>query len=387
MPCGSKQPLVFDEQVKERCVRIFRYLFKEVSSSFFAVAIVLLLIFVSSRFVKYLGDAAAGSISSDVLVWIMLYRLPGFLELILPLALFVGMMLVYGRLYVDSEMIVLQACGISKKRLLLYAQGPGLVVMLLVLLLTAYVTPLGWAKFHRIWNDPDNFSGLSTLVEGSFKRIGSGGAVIYTAGLNKDKTELTDVFVLRKHGDGENGRISVMRAGQAKVLNYSQRQRYIELYDGVEYSGTPGQLDYTVSVFSRYGQLLDTGSREIIEVDSVDAKPTAALDYRASAKERAALLWRIGVPLMVPVITLIALALSETSHRKGRYAKLLPGLLLYIFYLAAIVYSKNEVGKGNAFAELFFWLSHVGFLLLGFLLLQRESIARRWQARRHSCAS
>ena len=354
-------------------MRIFRYLFNEVVSSFLAVALVLLLMFLSSRFVKYLGDAAAGSFSSDILLSIMLYRLPGFLELILPLALFVGMMLVFGRLYVDSEMIVLQACGISKGRLLLYAQGPGLAVMLVVGLLSCYVTPLGWAKFHEIWNNPANFSGLSTLVEGSFRRIGSD-AVIYTAALNKDKTELTDVFVVRSNSQGDEQRISVVRARQANVIHHSPQQRYIELIDGVEYSGIPGQLDYSVSVFSRYGQLIKTGNDDVIVVDSVDAKPTLVLDAATSARERAALLWRLGLPLMVPVITLIALALSETSHRKGRYNKLLPGLLLYMAYMALMIFAKNELEKGRPGAEWVFGLTHLGFLLLGFVLLYKDTL-------------
>jgi len=117
-------------------VRIYRYLFKEVSGSFFGVTIILLLIFVSGRFVKYLAEAAAGSFSSDVLFSIMFFRLPGFMELIFPLALFLGIMLSFGRLYVESEMVVLQACGVSKSRLFFYTQGPAMCVMLRVIVFT-----------------------------------------------------------------------------------------------------------------------------------------------------------------------------------------------------------------------------------------------------------
>ena len=46
------------------------------------------------------------------------FRLPGFLELILPLGLFLGFLLAYGRLYLDSEMTVLAATGMSQQRLM-----------------------------------------------------------------------------------------------------------------------------------------------------------------------------------------------------------------------------------------------------------------------------
>ena len=56
----------------------------------------------------------------------MAYRIPGFIELILPLGLFLGILLAYGRLYLDSEITVLNACGISEKKLLSSALMPAL---------------------------------------------------------------------------------------------------------------------------------------------------------------------------------------------------------------------------------------------------------------------
>jgi lipopolysaccharide export system permease protein len=60
----------------------------------------------SSRFVQYMADAAEGKIDPNVIFAIMGYRMPGFLELILPLAFFLAVLLSYGRMYQDSEMTV-----------------------------------------------------------------------------------------------------------------------------------------------------------------------------------------------------------------------------------------------------------------------------------------
>ena len=46
----------------------------------------------------------------------------------MPLALFIAILLAYGRLYVDSEMTVLEACGMSQNRLLGYTMAPALLV-------------------------------------------------------------------------------------------------------------------------------------------------------------------------------------------------------------------------------------------------------------------
>ncbi|MEH6813731.1 MAG: LptF/LptG family permease, partial [Motiliproteus sp.] len=83
---------------------VFRYLLKEVLLTMLAVTGVVLIIIMSGRFISYLQDAAAGEITADVLFQLIGYRIPGFLELILPLGLFLGILLAYGRLYLDNEM-------------------------------------------------------------------------------------------------------------------------------------------------------------------------------------------------------------------------------------------------------------------------------------------
>ena len=94
-------------------MKILRYLNREVMTHMVAVSFVLLVIIFSGRFVKYLAEAATGDIAADILLPVMFYRLPGFLELIIPLGLFIGILMSYGRMYVESEMVVLSACGIS----------------------------------------------------------------------------------------------------------------------------------------------------------------------------------------------------------------------------------------------------------------------------------
>src|SRR5690606_3035870 len=96
---------------------MFRYLARNVLLNTIGVAAVLMLVVVSSRFAKYLEVAATGKIDASVLFAIIGFRLPGFFELVLPLAFFLSILLAYGQLYVDSEMTVLHACGISQKRL------------------------------------------------------------------------------------------------------------------------------------------------------------------------------------------------------------------------------------------------------------------------------
>ena len=95
-----------------------RYIGKDILISTLAITLILLLVIVSGRFVGYMADAAAGEIPAELLQYLLIYTMPSLFQLVLPLGFFIAVMLVYGQLYVDSEMIVMQACGLSQARLL-----------------------------------------------------------------------------------------------------------------------------------------------------------------------------------------------------------------------------------------------------------------------------
>lgn len=360
-------------------MRVFRYLFREVSSSFAAVSFIILLIFLSSRFIKYLARAANGSMSSDILLWIMLYRLPGFVEMILPIGFFIGVLLACGRLYVDSEMIVLQACGISKTQLLKKIMGPAVMVMIMVALLTCWLTPLGEKKYHQLLSNPENFSGISTLVEGGFKTLG-GDTVLYTGELSRDKTELQDVFIFRYLGDEEDNKVSIIRADSAQINNLSPHQRWVELSSGVEYTGNPSALNFSIAKYALYQQKIDVAEPKEVEINEVGALTTRQLSAATTAKEQAAFHWRISFPLLVPIVGILAFALSETSHRRGRYAKMLPGVILYMVYFGLLLTMRSEIEKERIQAA-GLWAVHLIAFIVALSVLYFADLRRVWQAK------
>ena len=94
-----------------------------------AVTIVLLMIMMSGRLINQLASAPAGEIPLEVVFFTLLLRMPSFLEMILPMALFISVLLAYGRMYSENEMSVLSATGFSDRRLLLFTMVPGAAVI------------------------------------------------------------------------------------------------------------------------------------------------------------------------------------------------------------------------------------------------------------------
>lgn len=341
---------------------VFRYLAREVLQSTVAVTGVLLLILVSGRFIKYLSEAASGDLAADVLFEIMAYRIPGFLELILPLGLFLGILLGYGRLYLESEMVVLNACGISQKRLVGYALGPAMLSAGLVALLSLWVSPMGAAETVRIFDEQKSRSQLETLTVGRFQKYsGQNNRVSYTDHIGDDGT-LGRIFLMERTSEGLPA-IVVAESGE-KSSSGETGQEFLVLKNGVRYEGQPGRADYTETTFGEYGVRLKPP--EIISgVTKASAKPTSELMQSGNQVDQAQLHWRFSLPILALVVTLLAVPLSQVNPRQGRYAKMLPSIILYLVYLTLLSTARSKIEDGKAD---FFVLYAVHLVFLGIAL-------------------
>lgn len=363
---------------------IFRYLSREVLVTLSAVSAVLLVIIMSGRFIKYLAQAAQGLLDPGVLFMIMGFRMPGFLELILPLGLFLGILLAYGRLYLESEMSVLSAAGMSRQRLLAYTLAPAALVAAAVAWLSLSLAPLGVTRVEQILNSQDALTEFDTLVPGRFQALKSGSRVTYTERLSEDGHELGGVFIseLRLSRDGDKKRgISVLVAETGRQEIRPDGSRYLILENGYRYDGQPGQPDYRAIQYDRYGVLLP--KPEVAgEMNDREGIPTAELVGSDDPRHQAELQWRLSIPLLVFVVTVLAVPLARVNPRQGRFLKLLPAILLYMAYLALLIAMRGQLEKGRVPAALGLWWVHGLFLAIGLLLLYWEPLRLKWKARR-----
>jgi lipopolysaccharide export system permease protein len=363
---------------------VFRYLSREVLLTLSAVSAVLLVIIMSGRFIRYLAQAAQGLLDPGVLLLIMAYRIPGFLQLILPLALFLGFLLAYGRMYLDSEMTVLSATGMSQQRLFAYSLAPATLVALLAGWLSLGLAPQGIEHVARILNQQSAMTELDTLEPGRFQSMKNGSRVTYTEELSEDRGSLAGVFISEKQlsssGDKERG-ISVLVAESGRQEIQTDGSRYLILENGYRYDGNPGQADYRAIQYETYGVLLPK-PEVAVEITDREAMPTRELIGSDKPRMQSELQWRLSIPVLVFVVTLLAVPLSRVNPRQGRFLKLLPAILLYMAYLALLIGARGALDKEKIPAALGLWWVHGLFALIGLLLLYWEPLRLRWAARR-----
>lgn len=373
---------------------VFRYLAREVFLTLSAVSVVLLVIIMSGRFIKYLAQAAQGLLDPGVLFLIMGYRIPGFLQLILPLGLFLGILLAYGRLYLESEMTVLTATGMSQTRLLGYTLIPATLIALLAALLSFSLTPMGVREVATILQEQDALTEFDTLVPGRFQSMKDGVRVTYAEDLTGGRERLQGVFIsdLGKNTRGEDNKITLLAAptGYQQVLE--DGSRYLVLEDGYRYDGNPGEADYRMIKYDTYAVLLPKPSVALASSDR-ESMRTSELMASTQQKMRTELQWRLSIPLLTFVVTLLAVPLSRVNPRQGRFLKLLPAIFLYMAYLGLLIASRDALDKGRMPSALGMWPVHGLFLLIGLglmywdnlrLLLARRGSANRLKEAQHA---
>ncbi|WP_019672057.1 LptF/LptG family permease [Psychrobacter lutiphocae] len=174
---------------------------RQVASTTALVLGFLVVLLLGGRMIRYFGLAAEGRLDVGLLFTIIGYNLPYFLELVLPLSFFIGLMLVFGRLYVDHEMAVLNSSGISRGRL------ARLITPLIFLLfvveagLSLYGKPWGVRSADNIWQQQSVSSAFDLIRPQSF--ISSDDYHLYVGSMNEDRTELEDVILIQTASEKE----------------------------------------------------------------------------------------------------------------------------------------------------------------------------------------
>ncbi|MGM0450859.1 MAG: LPS export ABC transporter permease LptF [Pseudomonadota bacterium] len=352
---------------------IFRYLGRQVLTTMAAVALVLLLIFMSGRFLQYLASAAEGEYAANVIFIVMGYRLPEFLELILPLSFFLGILLTYGRMHQESEMTVLTACGVSERQILLLTLGPGLLVALAVGAMSLWLTPAGIQQVDRIFAEQAQRTGFEMLAPGRFQEMGSGDRVTYTRAMSDDKQTLEGVFMAEGRDDG---RFTLMKAKEGTQIVEEDGERFLVLNEGVRFEGRPGGNEFDAMTFEDYGLRIETPSG-VSSGGSREGKPTTELMASDERADQAMVHWRLSLPLLVLVITVLAIPLSRVNPRQGRFFHLLPGILVFISYLGVLILGRDAIASGQLPAQAGLWGVHVVYLVLGAAMLAWPSLRLR----------
>jgi lipopolysaccharide export system permease protein len=348
---------------------ISRYLLREILLALFAVSGVLYVIYVSNRLIRFFSDSESGGLPTAVIPQLLALKSLSNLMMLLPLAFFIAVLIALGRLYKDNEMMALAACGVGVGRLrrtiLWLAFGFAGVVAALSL----YAGPLAEELSYRIQDQVKAEMDVTSIAAGRFRELHSGHMIFYVESMDKDGRTMQNVFVQTRR----KGILNVITAARGRQqFDPQSGDTYLILEDGYRYEGQPGDPQYKIIHFATHGILLE--EQQITPTArSMVATSTPALWRSAGNYEKAELQWRIAMPLATFLLAALAVPLSRSGPRQGRFAKLFSAVVIYAIYMNFLAVARSWVGQGVISAGWGLWWVHGALLAVIVVLMVRQS--------------
>ncbi len=317
-----------------------KYILKELTLTFLAVLIVLLLITFGSEATRLLAQAMQGKIPSSVVLQLLFLKIPPALEIILPLVALLAVILAFGRLYQDQEMVVLQSCGIEpryfKKKVLVFL----IPVAFLMAWISLYVTPWTYHQERSLISQAQTVSPVTGLVAGKFNPLPNKQGVIYAKEISENG-ELSSIWL--KFNSKEKDLILIAPKGR---FEWIKDRVVLVMEDGLSYQGMESGGEINIQAFNKFEGYLP----ELTPVETrakVFEKPTSELWASSNAEEQAIMQWRLVTPIGVLILGLIGLKMSRTGPREGRFAKIFMALMIYILFNQLLVVGRDGMTNGD----------------------------------------
>jgi len=353
-------------------IQIFdRYLLKEVIYGWLAVTIIMWLVLISNRLVKFLGDAASGDIAASVIFKLLALKMVSYMVHVIPFALALGVVLGLGRLYRDNEMTVMSACGVGTWQVYRPLLAMGLLVAVVLSWLALVISPQVQGISNRLTLVAEDQADLTLLGAGRFNEIQNGRLTFYAERLSDDKQRMENLFIVLRPKDRSSGKLPQLLTAKSayRKRDKDSGDNFLVLVDGYRYEGKPGKANYRIAKFSEYGVRIELPGSELV-VDEREARSSESLMYSSDPKDIAELQWRMMMPVSVIVLLILAVPLSQSSPRQGRYGRLVVAVLLFVIYYNLMGIARVWVKEGVVPPAIGIWWVALIPLLLTLLLFK-----------------
>lgn len=345
-----------------------RALRRELMHTAGAVFTTLLTVTLTVMLIKILGQAARGEAGSQDVLALMGFQALNYMPVMLILTGFIAVLLVLTRSYQDAEMVVWFASGLSLMRWIGPVLRFGWPLILLTAILSFAVTPWANQQSRQFRERFEKREDIARVAPGIFQESATANRVFFVEGIAGDAGKVKNIFV----NTLLDGRNSIVVAEAGEVEADQDGEKFLVMSKGRRYDGTPGQPDFQMIEFERYGLLVSRQSRVMAGDRSARALQTWELLRQDDGFSRGELLWRLALPLMALTLMLLAIPLSFVNPRAGRSVGLLMALLLFVLYSNMVSVLQAAVMQNRLSFMLAWWPVHLvmALLVLGMFLLR-----------------
>jgi len=351
---------------------------RETLKSQLAILFILLLIFFCQKLVRILGAAVDGEIPTNLVLSLLGLGVPEMAQLILPLSLFLGLLMTLGKLYTDSEITVMHACGLSKAVLVKAAMILALFTGIVAAVNVMWAGP--WSARHQdeVLAEAKANPGMAALAQGQFQQATDGSSVLFIESV--DGSRFNDVFLAQIRPKG-NARPSVVVADSGELSQKKDGSQVVTLSKGTRFEGTALLRDFRITDFQDYQAII--GHQAVaLDPDDTEQMGMRTLLNTDNKRANAELHWRLTLIFTCFMMALMVVPLSVVNPRQGRVLSMLPAMLLYLVFFLLQTSLKSNAAKGRIDPLIWMWAVNLLYLTLAIGLNLWDTVPmRRLRAR------
>ncbi len=348
---------------------IDRAFYREAGMTTLAIGLVLLVVMVLMSMTLLLGRAVRGDQSEAVVFILLGFQTLAKLDVLLPLAFYLGILLTLSRWYRDSEMTVLAACGVGLMHFMRPVMVLGSVFGLLALAGAFYFTPLATRQIEHVKLESSHRSEPGSISPGVFTEAQGTGRIVYAEKI-EENGELRGIFVSSLEA-GKQG-VLVAKSGRP-YTDPKTGDKFIALHDGTLYDGEPGEAGYRILEYSVYNLRIEPKKLGETPVPTAGMPTLLLLTQLGDRDVNAEFHWRLGKALALFVLALYAVALAYTDARRGRMSNLFVAIVIYFVYSNLLGIGETMLQKGQTPVAAGLWWVHGGMALAAFYFLRQRA--------------
>jgi lipopolysaccharide export system permease protein len=374
------------------------YILREVFRPFLGAALFFLFVLMMFQIIRLADTFIVHNASGFSVMSLMSYLALTFTPVILPIAFLLAVLLGFGRLSTDSEILAMRAAGLSVYSMLSPVLGFGVVVATITLFCNFYFVPYGARMFRYELFRIFNTKAIATIHEGTFTE-GFFDLVLYADKVDSRNNSLSKVLM---YDEREKGAPVTVVAKSGRIVNNMQDSTgapglLLRLFEGSLHRGDPGKYLYERTQFDVYDIFLRIETARVVGVDSaktmdigslrsrlkqiqvkldagasLDSLPREEkLDYLTFGVEY----WkRFALSASCIIFALMGVAFGVIRTRTVRSNSFLICLLVLLLYWAIYTVGHNLASEGKVPAFVGMWAAN--FILVFIAVFTLRKVAR-----------
>ncbi len=315
------------------------YIMRMLAHSMLLITISLTSIVWLTQALRFIDVIVSQGVSILIFITLTLLLVPSLLLMILPPAMLCSVLFVYNKLKIDSELVVLQAAGLSKWALAKPVLMVAGITTLLGYVIAFYLQPVTYREFKEMQFFLRNNYASILLQEGVFSSPVAGLTVFI-----RERDDNNILYGILVHDNRTPDKNITMMAQEGKLVQTPQGPRFIML-KGNRQEVENGRLSflnfdnytldislYTQQSGQRYRDPQEMFVHELFAVDDT-ASPQEQMKRRAEGHQR--ILWpalSLGVALAA-----LAVMLASEFNRRGHWRPLAVAVAVAVVWLFAQV--------------------------------------------------